>query len=123
MDTKLKNRHKLAIFFIMITILIPSLAMMTGYFGWYQMKTETKTKAFKNAEKSSDFWDIFWRVRICSIIQKVEESTQMMLKNLCMIPTMQKCQSIHILILIWTIGCLMKMAVMLKKVRSVQGRI
>ena len=55
MDTKLKNRHKLAIFFIMITILIPSLAMMTGYFGWYQMKTETKTKAFKNAEKSSDF--------------------------------------------------------------------
>ena len=69
------------------------------------------------------FWDIFWRVRICSIIQKVEESTQMMLKNLCMIPTMQKCQSIHILILIWTIGCLMKMAVMLKKVRSVQGRI
>ena len=29
--------------------------MMTGYFGWYQMKTETKTKAFKNAEKSSDF--------------------------------------------------------------------
>ena len=39
----------------MITILIPSLAMMTGYFGWYQMKTETKTKAFKNAEKSSDF--------------------------------------------------------------------
>ena len=55
MDTKLKNRHKLAIFFIIITILIPSLAMMTGYFGWYQMKTETKTKAFKNAEKSSDF--------------------------------------------------------------------
>ena len=55
MDTKLKNRHKLAIFFIMITILIPSLAMMTGYFSWYQMKTETKTKAFKNAEKSSDF--------------------------------------------------------------------
>ena len=39
----------------MITILIPSLAMMTGYFSWYQMKTETKTKAFKNAEKSSDF--------------------------------------------------------------------
>ena len=69
------------------------------------------------------FWDIFWRVRICSIIQKVEESTQMMLKNLYMILTMQKCQSIHILILIWTIGCLMKMAVMLKKVRSVQGRI
>ena len=29
--------------------------MMTGYFSWYQMKTETKTKAFKNAEKSSDF--------------------------------------------------------------------
>ena len=115
MDTKLKNRHKLAIFFIMITILIPSLAMMTGYFSWYQMKTETKTKAFKNAEESSDF--------ICSIIQKVEESTQMMLKNLCMILTMQKCQSIHILILIWTIGCLMKMAVMLKKVRSVQERI
>ena len=55
MDTKLKNRHKLAIFFIMITILIPSLAMMTGYFSWYQMRTETKTKAFKNAEKSSDF--------------------------------------------------------------------
>ena len=55
MDTKLKNRHKLAIFFIMITILIPSLAMMTGYFGWYQTKTETKTKAFKNAEKSSEF--------------------------------------------------------------------
>ena len=55
MDTKLKNRHKLAIFFIMITILIPSLAMMTGYFSWYQMKTETKTKAFKNAEKWSDF--------------------------------------------------------------------
>ena len=55
MDTKLKNRHKLAIFFIMITILIPSLAMMTGYFSWYQMRTETKTKALKNAEKSSDF--------------------------------------------------------------------
>ena len=55
MDTKLKNRHKLAIFFIMITILIPSLAMMTGYFGWYQMKTETKTKAFKNAEKSENY--------------------------------------------------------------------
>lgn len=96
MDTKLKNRHKLAIFFIMITILIPSLAMMTGYFGWYQMKTETKTKAFKNARNRQIFWDIFWRVRICSIIQKVEESTQMMLKNLCMILTMQKCQSIHI---------------------------
>ena len=71
--------------------------------------------------------------RECAIVQDLlvlyedgvlqEESMQMMLKNLCMIPTMQKCQSIHILILIWTIGCLMKMAVMLKKVRSVQGRI
>ena len=29
--------------------------MMTGYFSWYQMRTETKTKALKNAEKSSDF--------------------------------------------------------------------
>ena len=68
------------------------------------------------------FWDIFWRVHICSIIQKVEESTQMILKNLCMIPTMQKCQSIHILILIWTIGCLMKMAVMLKKCTVSSGK-
>lgn len=123
MDTKLKNRHKLAIFFIMITILIPSLAMMTGYFSWYQMKTETKTKAFKNAEKSSDFLGHFLESTYLLYNTKVEESMQMMLKNLCMIPTMQKCQSIHILILIWTIGCLMKMAVMLKKVRSVQGRI
>ena len=71
--------------------------------------------------------------RECAIVQDLlvlyedgvlqEESMQMMLKNLCMIPTMQKCQSIHILILIWTIGCLMKMAVMLKKVQSVQERI
>mgnify|MGYP006889746746 FL=1 len=68
------------------------------------------------------FWDIFWRVHICSIIQKVEESTQMILKNLCMIPTMQKCQSIHILILIWTIGCLMKMAVMLEKSTVSSGK-
>ena len=123
MDTKLKNRHKLAIFFIMITILIPSLAMMTGYFSWYQMKLRRRQKHLKMQRNRQIFWDIFWRVRICSIIQKVEESTQMMLKNLYMILTMQKCQSIHILILIWTIGCLMKMAVMLKKVRSVQGRI
>ena len=55
MDTKLKNRHKLAIFFMIITILIPSLAMLTGYFSWYQMNSNTQKKAFKNEEKSADF--------------------------------------------------------------------
>ena len=80
----------------MITILIPSLAMMTGYFGWYQMKTETKTKAFKNAEKSSDFLGHFLESTYLLYNTESEESTQMMLKNLCMILTMQKCQSIHI---------------------------
>ncbi len=87
------------------------------------MRTETKTKALKNAEKSSDFLGHFLESTYLLYNTESEESTQMILKNLCMIPTMQKCQSIHILILIWTIGCLMKMAVMLKKVRSVQGRI
>lgn len=55
MDTKLKNRHKLAIFLIIITILIPSLAMLTGYFSWYQTKSNTQTKTFKNQENSSNF--------------------------------------------------------------------
>ena len=70
LDTKLKNRHKLAVVLIICTILTPTLFVMAQYHEWNR-EQETLEEAFVRAEVTSE--DFLRRFVEASYIQYYEE--------------------------------------------------
>ena len=59
MDTKLKNRHKLAVVLILLMIAIPTMAVLSGYRGYSQESEELQNALDEAAFCSSDFMEEF----------------------------------------------------------------
>ena len=59
MDTKLKNRHKLAVVLILLMIAIPTMAVLSGYRGYSQESEELQNALNEAAFCSSDFMEEF----------------------------------------------------------------
>ena len=59
MDTKLKNRHKIAVTIIIIMILLSSCVMLGQYAGAYNRSKETEEKVKENYLSSEGFLDLF----------------------------------------------------------------
>ena len=55
MDTKLKNRHKLAIVLILLIIAIPTMAVLSGYHTYSRESEELQNELDEAALCSSDF--------------------------------------------------------------------
>lgn len=59
MDTKLKNRHKLAIVLILLIIAIPTMAVLSGYHAYSQESENLQNELDEAALCSSDFLEEF----------------------------------------------------------------
>ena len=59
MDTKLKNRHKLAIVLILLIIAIPTMAVLSGYHTYSRESEELQNELDEAAFCSSDFLEEF----------------------------------------------------------------
>ena len=59
MDTKLKNRHKLAIVLILLIIAIPTMAVLSGYYAYSRESEELQNELDEAALCSSDFLEEF----------------------------------------------------------------
>lgn len=59
MDTKLKNRHKLAIVLILLIISIPTMAVLSGYYAYSRESEELQNELDEAALCSSDFLEEF----------------------------------------------------------------
>ena len=59
MDTKLKNRHKLAIVLILLIIAIPTMAVLSGYHAYSRESEELQNELDEAALCSSDFLEEF----------------------------------------------------------------
>lgn len=55
LDTKLKNRHKLAVFLIILIILIPAMAVLEKYGEFFYEVEQQKKESMKEAQVSDDF--------------------------------------------------------------------
>lgn len=71
LDTKLKNRHRLAIALIVFTILIPSIVMIERYDNIYYDTLQNKEETEKNMQVSGEFLGKF--VDVCYIFYNTEE--------------------------------------------------
>lgn len=70
MDTKLKNRHKLAVFIIILTVLIPSLIMVEEHGKAYYDMSQSEALHKKEQQVSEDFMERF--VDVCYILYNTE---------------------------------------------------
>ena len=59
LDTKLKNRHKLAVVLILLTIMTASLSVMTQYHQWYQEENKAIEQDRREELTSEDFLEQF----------------------------------------------------------------
>ena len=55
MDTKLKNRHKLAVVLMIVTIIAASVVMMSPYSVWYAQSQKLMESSSRSAATSTDF--------------------------------------------------------------------
>lgn len=72
MDTKLKNRHKLVVVIIFLTILIPSFVMVEQYGNIYYDMSQSEEMTEKEGQMSGEFLEKF--VDICYILYGTETS-------------------------------------------------
>ena len=59
LDTKLKNRHKLAVVLIVVTVIAATLITMSGYPRWYREEENMAQQAGRSAETSQAFLEQF----------------------------------------------------------------
>ena len=62
MDTKLKNRHKLAIVLILLMIAIPTMAVLSGYPAYSRECENLQNELDEAALCSSDFLEEFYGI-------------------------------------------------------------
>ena len=59
MDTKLKNKHKLAVILIALTIFLPAMAVIQQYPKYYRQTAKVQESIDKSAVCSSSFMEKF----------------------------------------------------------------
>ena len=59
MDTKLKNRHKLAVIWIAFTMIAATIVVMAQYHGWYQEEQKQAERAKRSSATSQSFLERF----------------------------------------------------------------
>ena len=74
LDTKLKNRHKLAVFLILLIIIIPAMAVLEKYGEAFYEVEQQKEESMTEAQVSDDFVGKF--VEACYIFYNRELSEQ-----------------------------------------------